>query len=370
MEHDAEAAGLASAGALSSGMRHPVDTGEPCRNCGTLVTERFCPACGQLGASFQRPGYSLIASSIGDLFAFDGRLWRTLPALLFRPGRVTRDYIDGKRARYVPPFRLFLLSSVIFYIIVFGVLERQPWMLEFRFNPAMISGRTMQFDGVTLSLGDDEAVTELRARLDEAVLDPAQRAAVEAALEEARSGDVMRQFIRPDGSIDREMLRAAIAEEAGPEMPPAQVAAAQASADRVVRIYENQTRVAQRLKEWAPRLTLLFMPVFSLLLAFSYAWHRRKYIYDNLITGLHFQTFLHVLLGALVLASVAFPKFAPFSPLVAIPAMFAYLGRTLRVAYDTGHILAGLRATFLLFAGFVVVSILGGLLVIVTFVMV
>ncbi|MEX1252253.1 MAG: DUF3667 domain-containing protein [Hyphomonas sp.] len=63
-----------------------------------------------------RPIWDLVASSIGDMFSLGGRLWRTLPLLVLRPCRMTREYIDAKRARYVPLFRLFLLTSVIFFL--------------------------------------------------------------------------------------------------------------------------------------------------------------------------------------------------------------------------------------------------------------
>nr|WP_255453939.1 DUF3667 domain-containing protein [Thioalkalivibrio sp. XN279] len=54
----------------------------------------------------------------GDLIAsLDSRLWRTLALLLFRPGRLTLDYLEGKRARYVPPFRLFISASIVFFFV-------------------------------------------------------------------------------------------------------------------------------------------------------------------------------------------------------------------------------------------------------------
>lgn len=366
MDQDAEAAGLAATGGLSSGAHHPVESGEPCRNCGAMVAERYCSACGQLGASFQRPVYNLVAGSVADMFAFDGRLWRTLPALILRPGRVTLDYIEGRRARYVPPFRLFLLSSVIFYFIVFAVLERQPWMQEFRLDPSWFSGATVEIDGARVALSSDEVADAVMQGLADDDLNPAQREAVRAGLDELRTGEATRRFLRPDGSIDREALKAAIAEQNVGAMTPEQLAAAQASADRAARIYENQGLVAQRLKEWAPRFTLLFLPIFAMLLALSYAWHRRKFIYDHLITALHFQTVVHILLGALVLASVALPGLTPLSPLIALGLLFLYLGRTLRVAYSTGPIRAALRASVLLFAGLIVLAVLATFLVIVS----
>lgn len=366
MDHDAEAAGLAATGGLSRGTRHPVDAGGPCRNCGAVVAVRYCPACGQLGASFQRPVYSLVTSSVADMFALDGRLWRTLPGLIFRPGRITRDYIDGRRSRHVPPFRLFLLSSVLFYFIVFAVLERQPWMQEFRLDPSWFSGATVEINGARVTLASDEAADAVMQAVASDDLGPAQRQAVQAGLDELRTGEITSRFLRVDGSIDRDALSAAIAEQNGGAMTPEQLAAAQASADRAARIYENQGLAAQRLKEWAPRFTLLFLPIFALLLALSYAWHRGKFVYDHLVTALHFQTFVHILLGALVLASVAMPVLAPVSPLIALGLLFLYLGRTLSVAYDTGPIRAALRAGVLLFAALIVLSVLATFLVIIS----
>lgn len=92
MEQDAVAAGLASAGVLSNGLRHRVERGAPCRNCGVRMEERFCTNCEQLGADFHRPIWDWVTSSIGDMFALDGRLWHTPPALMLRHGRMTRDY--------------------------------------------------------------------------------------------------------------------------------------------------------------------------------------------------------------------------------------------------------------------------------------
>ena len=166
MEQDAEAAGLASAGGLSNGVHHPVEKGAPCKNCGMRVEERFCTNCGQLGADFHRPIWDLVSSSIGDMFALDGRLWSTLPALMLRPGRMTRDYIDGKRARFVPPFRLFLLTSVIFFLTVFWTLEHQPWLKELKFTPDAQSESEFVVVGTTrFKIGSGPNLDAVRAEL-------------------------------------------------------------------------------------------------------------------------------------------------------------------------------------------------------------
>ncbi len=368
MEQDAEAAGLASAGGLSNGVHHPVKKGAPCKNCGMRVEERFCTNCGQLGADFHRPIWDLVTSSIGDMFALDGRLWRTLPALMLRPGRMTRDYIDGKRARFVPPFRLFLLTSVIFFLTVFWTLEHQPWLKELKFTPDAQSESEFVVVGTTrFKIGSGPNLDAVRAELAAEDISPERRAELEGMISQLEQGaELAPMVIKPDGSVDREALRLSVT-ESNPEMTPEQLATAQAAAERFANFYENQERFGERMKEWAPRFTLLFLPIFSLLLALSYAWQRKRFLYDHLITGLHFQTFVYVLAALLIGLSTLVPSAAPFAGGAAFLAIFVYLLRMLRVTYDTGYIMAFLRTGFLLTAAIITLSLLAVGLVVLSF---
>ncbi len=368
MEQDAEAAGLASVGGLDSGTHHPVEAGAPCRNCGTRVERRFCTNCGQLGADFHRPIWDLVTSSIGDMFAFDGRLWRTLPALMLRPGRVTRDYIEGRRARYVPPFRLFLLTSVIFFLTVFTVLENQPWMKALKFTPGdQPNGEFVVVGDTRFKVGSQPDIAAFRAELETEDLSTERRAELEAAIDAVDKGLAQAPMvIKPDGSVDREALRQSVI-DSNPGMTPAELATAQAAAGRLANFYENQERFGTRMKEWAPRFTLLFLPIFSLLLALSYAWHRRRFLYDHLITGLHFQTFVYVLATLLIGLSTLVPSAAPFAGGGAFLVIFVYLLRMLRVTNDTGYVMAFLRTGFLLIAALFVLSLLATGLVVMSF---
>lgn len=89
-----------------------------CANCGTVLTGKYCGECGQ--RHHDHPVHDVrhfIGEAIEDLTHADSRLWQTLTALLFRPGFLTREFLDGRRARYLPPIRLYLVVSVIFFII-------------------------------------------------------------------------------------------------------------------------------------------------------------------------------------------------------------------------------------------------------------
>jgi len=88
---------------------------QPCENCGSLLVEAFCASCGQRRLSPRRPLGAVISDAIGTVFALDSKFLRTLRDLFFRPGAVTRGFIEGKRERYSPPFRLFFFASVAFF---------------------------------------------------------------------------------------------------------------------------------------------------------------------------------------------------------------------------------------------------------------
>jgi hypothetical protein len=89
-----------------------------CKNCGADVTGQYCSACGQ-HADVSIPSlHKLFVEALGDLYNFDSRLWRSLRLLLLKPGRLTREYLEGRRARYVPPFRLYVVLSLTFFFVL------------------------------------------------------------------------------------------------------------------------------------------------------------------------------------------------------------------------------------------------------------
>jgi hypothetical protein len=89
-----------------------------CANCETKLEGPVCHMCGQVDDEYHRPVHGLFSEVIEGLFALDGRVARTLPALLLFPGRVTRAFLKGKRMRYMPPFRLYIIASLLFFLLV------------------------------------------------------------------------------------------------------------------------------------------------------------------------------------------------------------------------------------------------------------
>jgi hypothetical protein len=92
----------------------------PCRNCGDPTPGTWCPACGQRKAHLRASLGTLLRDLMEDQFGLERRTPRTLFALFFRPGFLTREYLDGRVVRYIQPFKLYLVSSVVLFLL-FGI---------------------------------------------------------------------------------------------------------------------------------------------------------------------------------------------------------------------------------------------------------
>jgi len=91
-----------------------------CLNCGYPFSknENYCPECGQKNKGKKITLSSFIREVFAGFFSWDAKFWRTLIPLLIKPGKVSKDYTEGKRDRYSNPFRFYLTVSVIFFLII------------------------------------------------------------------------------------------------------------------------------------------------------------------------------------------------------------------------------------------------------------
>jgi len=87
-----------------------------CQNCGYKDRGNFCSNCGQSFTALDRPMKDILAE-VGDIANFDSRIFRSIPPFLFKPGFLTREYLAGKRKKYMSPFRLYILMSLLFFFL-------------------------------------------------------------------------------------------------------------------------------------------------------------------------------------------------------------------------------------------------------------
>jgi hypothetical protein len=95
-----------------------LDRAITCRNCGAPAPGKFCPECGQETAREPRTLQQFFDALIAQYIGREGQLRQTLSKLFFAPGALTVEYMAGRRARYLRPFQLYLIASVIVFAAV------------------------------------------------------------------------------------------------------------------------------------------------------------------------------------------------------------------------------------------------------------
>ncbi len=89
-----------------------------CKNCGDIVEKNFCPSCGQESKDLDASFKEFFSELLDEIFSFDSKLFKTIKLLFLNPGYLSIEYLNGKRVKYIKPFRLYLMVSILFFVIV------------------------------------------------------------------------------------------------------------------------------------------------------------------------------------------------------------------------------------------------------------
>lgn len=122
----------------SAAKRAPEPAAEAiCVNCGGTTIVEFCADCGQrtpTPADYSVPTF--LRAALGHVTNYDARLLATVRKLFVRPGQLARDHFEGRRAQHLDPFRIFVLSNVLAWLIVphtgmkgFSMATGQRWAM-------------------------------------------------------------------------------------------------------------------------------------------------------------------------------------------------------------------------------------------------
>ena len=109
-------------------MSHSKERSEKdCLNCGTIVQGRYCQVCGQENIVPKESLWGLVSHFFQDITHFDGKFFSTGKLLLQRPGFLPKEYIAGRRARYLHPIRMYVFSSAVFFLIFYSLFNVNNW---------------------------------------------------------------------------------------------------------------------------------------------------------------------------------------------------------------------------------------------------
>ncbi len=318
--------------------------GTGCPNCGAAVNGNFCSNCGQK-AHLHRTLTAFWHDLIHGALHFDGKLWRTLPLLAFKPGKLTRRYIDGERAKFVSPMALFLFSIFLMFAVFQMIGLTAPTQIPS--SAGVTSGMTTledqmdaELEGLTGQLDDDDLAAERRTEIEARV----------AELEESRQKFVEARELIDERAVDTDN-----------EM---NVTGIDFIDEGIVKKWrENPSLMIYKLQANSYKFSWLLIPLSVPFVWLLFFWKRRFKAYDHAIFvtySLSFMSLLFVVVSGLAFAGI-------HEAVIALSATFIpplHMYKQLRRTYDLSRLGAFVRLNILLFfIVFVIVLFLQMLLV-------
>ncbi len=329
-----------------------------CLNCGARLTGQYCGHCGQRARSRLISLWGLVAEAFGDLFELDSRLWRTIIPLLVRPGQLTHDYLMGRRARYMPPFRSYLVLSLIFFVVAFFDPREDLGLL---FEPPPEPGAEELAEQKAKA---EQAKQEILDELAEGgiVLDDTVPAEVEGAFNDAIGGETGGFRVTLDDNEVKSVDDCRVSDESVDNLPawlqrrltPQRL---QQVCERIAA--DKGKAFVELLLDNIPVALIVLLPLMALVLKLLYPLSRRYFV-EHLLFFVHFHGFffamltLEILFGRLA-ALVRLPEFLTVIAIVAASFYIpAYLYLAMRRVYGQGRFV-----TFVKYVALVVAYMLG-----------
>ena len=266
---------------------------EPCPNCGNPTPGNYCPACGQRRVARVLSLRRLVADAVEDQFSLNAALPRTLGLLFTHPGMLTTEFLSGRIAQYIPPFRLYLLTSFVFFLAaaMFGCNNDE------NNNDNVRVGFSGDSAGVSLSV-DTTADTTPAARAgvtrarrtaarDTGDFEPDSAMLIEAdsaaERERRRVINQHRKVFNVERQIDDAFGKLSLPFEA--QLKERILARTQLDDDTLEDLFERQ------LTERAPIVIFLLVPVFTAIMKLLYIRQNRFYV-EHFVFALHVHSFI------------------------------------------------------------------------------
>lgn len=237
-----------------------------CQNCEHVLraADHYCPQCGQRRISAEDLSFRhLFRESFLDYFHFDSKFFKTIGPLIFRPGLLTLEFLAGRRKRYVEPFKMFLVISVIYFLVM--SVDKPYWLKPPANKPA---GSSHIVTAGSISKGNNTLNVKVGGL--EQTMDSPDSMRVKVA-REGIEGYLNKKFPNA-GKFERILLK------------------------KYVRLtLEGQKSLYEVMMHNASKMIFLLIPVTGLLLKLVFIRRKRLY-FEHLIFSLHFHSFVFLVM--------------------------------------------------------------------------
>jgi hypothetical protein len=251
--------------------------GERCFNCGEETQRRFCPECGQENRPPELTLQAVLREFIAEIAYYDSKMWRTLRLLITRPGQLSIEWSQGKRASYISPVRLYLMVTFAFFL-------GTAWRASKPSVKIWTALSTAQKQDVIKGIAKEQLTPDSRRLLENGKsqmnLTPAEDKQFEAALDRGvlnqKNADMAAGMISDNGR------KLGLGDEAW-------------FLQRVSRLQETDPQVlASTFLSQVPKVFFVILPLFAMLLRALY-WRIGRTFVEHLVFILHLHSFAFLL---------------------------------------------------------------------------
>jgi hypothetical protein len=286
----------------------PVHEPRRCLNCGTVIAGKHCTQCGQDSDVHVLSMREVAGDVTHSLLHLDSRVWRTVRLLVLRPGELTREFIAGRHQQYIPPFRLYLAISILFFALTALLPDSESFSVD--------------------SSGDT-------------VLAPVS-VQVPEELKKEIAGDLGKE------GIDVEELKKSAGEPGSCTITilnDARFDDFEEALNRACRQMRQDggARFAEHFAAAAPKLMFLFLPLMAAVMLLFY-WRPRRLYAEHLVLFLHNHAFAFLLIGVSATLDAISSLKLPFNGLLGFVNfllfvyLFWYVYKSMRVVYGEGRL--------------------------------
>ena len=282
-----------------------------CENCGAEKQGLFCAVCGQNDRNYRRSIFPVVGEVLAETFETDSRLVATSRVLFTRPGFLSTEFSENRRARYLPPFRLYLFTSIVFFFILsisIDLPDGPPRGPDGEGAPAFL--QTVPEDAPGLArrariraLGEDVEIDADEGGAGQPrkppELTPEQEEGIERLqriLDEGRQRK-LRELVR------RPLVGQGIVGTLENIEPEAYASIGETGRYVIGQLVDVLHRPWDAAKAWLENLPVAMfclLPIYALLLKVIYI-RRRRFYSEHLVFGMHIHTVAYLVFSVLVL---------------------------------------------------------------------
>jgi len=306
-----------------------------CLNCGTLLEGKYCHNCGQENLELKESFGHMMNHAISDYFHFDHQFFHTLKPLLFKPGFLTNEYMNGRRAQYLHPVKMYIFISIVYFLLLFNTGNNE--VVKINTGVKTPAATAKHIDSLRQSLAKNHNLSA--AQKTKIVNDEIKH---EADLKAKADADTVNKnfksgllIMTADTSYQKHIAK----QQKLPEVK--RDGWLSRLYNKKAFDYKNKygTRSKEvffdEIKHNTPKMMFLLLPLFALILKITF-WRNKKFYVEHLIFTFHLHCFMFMFLAFLMLLLGILPANDEIRGWLSLAAMLYiiwYLYKSLRVVY-------------------------------------